>query len=46
MVDIEGNKKYWVHPDFKNGGECCSQETMLGQGEKGLDYFILEDAKK
>jgi hypothetical protein len=45
-TDEEGNKRYWVHPDFKNSGECCSQETRLGQGEKKLDYCILEDVQK
>jgi len=34
MIDKEGNKKYWVHPDLKNSGECCNQEIRLGQRKR------------
>jgi len=38
-IDKEGNKKYWVHPNFRNSGECCSQVTRLWQAKKGFRLF-------
>ena len=41
MIDKEGSNKYWVHPDFKNSGECCSQEIRLGQEKKKFKLFYI-----